>query len=333
MSVYNLEFNKDDSVLRAIIVALLAELDDSITYHNTYDQFHHRKTVPFYYSATGDERFLLDNFLHDAVSDPNDEKAIGIYNPIPRGVMNMTSMEIDAGSLVNKFTRTEILKLSEGMLKPFSYETMLVPIILSFECTVLCNSHIEIFKITESIISSMYKNNIFHVDLGGYRIPSNYTIPESLDSEKLFEYSFGDKKENRILFTIEVQSYIPVFDENTEMFAGNVVEGFELGIKDYYFVESETNPDDYEGLTPRGPQEPIAPVEAEAEDYDKFDAGQQINPPGGDGPPNIGPEQIGTSSTAEDETDTNYDEDRTNRGARSPGYNSPAVYGDESYIK
>ena len=38
MSAYNQEFNKDNTILRYIIVALLAELKDKVYYYNQIDE-------------------------------------------------------------------------------------------------------------------------------------------------------------------------------------------------------------------------------------------------------------------------------------------------------
>ena len=55
MSSYNQEFNKDNTVLRYVIVATLAELKNKVFYYNRIDEDTlHKINVPFYYSVTGD---------------------------------------------------------------------------------------------------------------------------------------------------------------------------------------------------------------------------------------------------------------------------------------
>jgi len=93
MSSYNQEFNKDNVILRYIIVSLLAELKDKVYFFNRIDEDTLQKiNLPFFYSVTGNERFLLDNFLFDAIEDG---KAIGNYEVVPRGVITLTSIAID----------------------------------------------------------------------------------------------------------------------------------------------------------------------------------------------------------------------------------------------
>jgi hypothetical protein len=70
VSAYNAEFNKDLSFLRHIITALLQELNNKIYFYNVIDEDTKQKIdVPFYYSVTGQERFLLDNFLFDNIAE------------------------------------------------------------------------------------------------------------------------------------------------------------------------------------------------------------------------------------------------------------------------
>lgn len=209
MSSYNLEYNKDEVVLRYVIIALLAELKDKIYFFNIKDDTKLKINIPFFYSVTGNERFLLDAFLFGA--EENGE-AVGDYDVVPRGVIALSSSAIDAGSLTNKFVRTEFIKEYNGELKTFSLNTMFVPMLLGFECTVITNSNLEMFKATESLISKLYKNNNFYVDLGGFQVQATFSLPEDFEQEKLFEFSLNDKKEFNVKFSIEVRVDYPVFE-------------------------------------------------------------------------------------------------------------------------
>lgn len=210
MSAYNQEFNKDNNVLRYITVALLAELRDKIYFYNQIDEDSIKKiNVPFFYSVTGNERFLLDNFLYDAESNG---KAIGDYEVVPRGILQLTSLSIDSSEQTNKFTRGEFVREFDGKLKTYSLETNYLPVSLSYNVTVVCSNNLEMLKTTESIISKLYKSTLFNVDLGMMRVQASMAVPESYQQDKLFEFSLDDKKEFQVTFDIEVKSFIPVFE-------------------------------------------------------------------------------------------------------------------------
>jgi hypothetical protein len=210
MSSYNQEFNKDNVILRYIIVSLLAELKDKVYYFNRIDEDTLQKiNVPFYYSITGNERFLLDNFLFDAIEEG---KAIGDYEVVPRGVITLTSIAIDTGSMTNKFVRSEFVKEYEGQLKTYMLETMFLPLDMTFNVTVICSSNLEMLKVTESILSKLYKATLYQVDLGMFRIESSLQVPEDYSQERPFEFALNDKKEFQVTFDIQVKTFMPVFE-------------------------------------------------------------------------------------------------------------------------
>ena len=210
MSAYNQEFNKDNTILRYIIVALLAELKDKVYYYNQIDEDTLKKIpVPFFYSITGDGRFLMDNFLYDAEAKG---KAIGDYETVPRGIIQLTGISIDSGNQTNKFTRGEFVQEWEGILKTFSLETNFLPLNMSFDCTVVCSSNLEMLKVTESLMSKVYKNTLFQVDLGMMRVQASFAVPEDYTQNRLFEFQLNDKKEWSVTFPIEVSSFMPVFE-------------------------------------------------------------------------------------------------------------------------
>lgn len=234
MSEFNTLYNFNDCELRNIILSVLYTLNDKVKYkqykdNNIFDEI----TVPFFYSLTGAEDFLVDNFMNEEYSKYSEAKLDGIYEKVPRGVINLTSLEIDSGALINKNIRCTIpKKVDETTFKMYSYETMIIPINMTFDVRINCNSNIEMFKITLSLIKNLYKTNPFSVDYGGYKHRGNMIIPESFEQEKQFEFSYTDKKTYDITFSLDVNTDILIFDENTEIFAGSRIEKFELGIFD-----------------------------------------------------------------------------------------------------
>lgn len=210
MSAYNQEFNKDSVILRYVIVGLLAELRNKVYFYNQIDEDTISKiSVPFYYSVTGNERFLLDAFLFGAIESG---EAIGDYEVVPRGVMQLTGISIDSGNMTNKFIRSQFVREFKGQLKTFSLETLFLPINLSFDITVVCSNNLEMLKVTESIMSKLYKATFFQIDLGMMRVQSSVEIPEDYSQERLFEYSLNDKKEFSVTFPVEVKTFMPIFE-------------------------------------------------------------------------------------------------------------------------
>ena len=210
MSSYNEEFNTDNVILRYILVATLAELKNKVYFYNQVDEDTSVKVeVPFLPSITGNERMLMDLFKFNAEKEA---KAIGDYEVVPRGMVQLTGLSIDSGSQTNKYVRSEFVREYDGQLKTFSLQTAYVPINMSFDITVTCSDQLEMFKVTESVISKLYKVNYFQVDLGMMRVEGSFEVSEDYAQNRLYEFGLSDKKEFEVTFPLEVKSFMPVFE-------------------------------------------------------------------------------------------------------------------------
>jgi len=211
MSVYNQEFNKDNTILRYVIVSLLAELKNKVYFYNQIDEDTSVKiNIPFYYSVTGGERFLSDNFLYKPIEE---NYAIGDYEVVPRGVIQLDSVSIDSSRQTNKFVRSEFVREYEGQLKTYSLETAYLPLNLSFSTTIICSNNLEMLKATESVMSKLYKEILFQVDLGMFRVPGVFQVPDDFSQNRQFEFSLSDKKEFQVTLSLEVRTFMPVFQD------------------------------------------------------------------------------------------------------------------------
>ena len=132
MSVYDLHFNKDHSTIRAILVGVLSILSNSIKWNNQIGTSVEQKKlieVPFYFSTTGTERYLQDNFLNNIDFDPDNLEAEAFYNKIPRGIVNFDSLAVESQSIVNKYVRMEHqIQEDDGTINTYNSETFMVPI-------------------------------------------------------------------------------------------------------------------------------------------------------------------------------------------------------------
>lgn len=232
MATYNLKFNKDDSVVRHIIIGLLADLNDKMSFYRQVSNDQRVEVdVPFYYSITGDENFLRDNFLFSTAQGincaPDATKADGNYDQVPRGIVNMTSLNVDPSKLVNKRNEGIYAKLdSNGTMQSYMAEFDMVPIVIGIDVTIVLSSQLDIFKITEAIIKKLYRSNYYNVEVGHleeglYRISSEYSVPDDYSMERPVEFGFGEKEDFRVTFSLEINSFIPSFDFSTERHAGN----------------------------------------------------------------------------------------------------------------
>ena len=231
MSVYDLHFNKDDVAIRNILIGLLATLSDNIGWYNqTGSKIDDRRKidVPFYFSTTGTERYLQDNFLNNIDFDPDNLKAEAWYNQIPRGIVNFESFNIETQAIVNKYVRMQhLVQEQDGTLNTYNTEAFMVPIIMDVKVEIALDSVLDQLKCSEAIIRTFYKAKAYQVDIAYTRIPCLIIFPDDYAQERAVEFSFDDKKEFKVTFSLQVKSHIPVFKPETTIFAGTNMGSFQ----------------------------------------------------------------------------------------------------------
>lgn len=89
---------------RDLTICVLDTLEGEIKWVNKFTSGDLNVNVPFYYSMTGDERFLLDSFADDIVS--GDTSGNGRYvelntDIIPRGHITLTGFNIRSDEFAN----------------------------------------------------------------------------------------------------------------------------------------------------------------------------------------------------------------------------------------
>lgn len=245
INTHNQVKNYDNAVLRYVIVALLAELKNRVyIYQHPDTETTEKVEIPFMYSVTGGERFLKDEFLYDALKEG---KAIGDYEKVPRGVIELTGVGIDSSSQTNKFVQSKFVREVNGELKTYFMRCCFLPINMSFSCTLVCGSMLEMLKATESVMSKLYSVNVFYVDLGMLSVQASYTLPTDYSQERTTSYTLNDKKEFNVTFSIEVKTFMPVFerglllDEIVEMSKG-VGDGNILQLREDEYGNVEIRP-------------------------------------------------------------------------------------------
>ena len=207
MSDYNQKYNKDDVFIRSMIVCLLAEMNKKLYIYNRMDDGSVQKiNIPCLYSITGAERFLKDEFYYDALEEG---KAFGDYEKVPRCMVNLTSFGVNQSEQTNKYNRTKIVRESQGILRTLYLNVEWIPVTLSFDCRIICTNNIELFKVTEMIVSKIYKNpNFFKVDFGMFNVDACLSVPPDYNHELPQEFGLNDKKEFSTSPTLSLRSAI-----------------------------------------------------------------------------------------------------------------------------
>ena len=89
------------------------------------------------------------------------------------------------------------------------------------------DTSIDSFKIVQAITAYLYRTQTYSVNFKGFRVPTSVGFPDSYNIGKQFEFTYGNTERIKVTFDVEVQSYLPVVDEQNEFFGGQQVSGFQ----------------------------------------------------------------------------------------------------------
>ena len=227
MSQFLEKYNIDEVFLRNVIVGMLKTLNDKLTYTQINEQQEVLEVfVPFFYSMSGDESFLQDFYMDYIDCDGQSPFAEGNYDVVPRGILNLSGVNIETNAITNGFVRaTYNVEDLQGQMKALSAYTNFIPLSLSFDITIRTDTLLETFKIFQSSIQSFYKVYSFSVEFGGMRIPVQVGFPEQYPNDKQIEFSYGStQKWIETKFSVTVETYFPQKNFQTERFRGNLMQ-------------------------------------------------------------------------------------------------------------
>lgn len=227
MSGFLEKYNTDEVYLRGLIASLMQSMNDKLRYTQINDQQQILEVyVPFFYSMTGDESFLQDFFIKYTNCSTDHIIAEGNYDIIPRGIVNLQSVQIDTQSLSNKYTRMNYaVEDNQGQMKTFSSFTNSVPLNFTFNVQIKIDTLLDAFKIFQSVITTYYKTYSFSFEYEGFRVPAQVGFPESYEMNKQLEFTYqSNPRYIEFSFQLLVESYFPEKDLTTERFRGNLMQ-------------------------------------------------------------------------------------------------------------
>jgi hypothetical protein len=225
---FNQAYNTDNVLHRAILIGLLNLLNRNIVIQQVegpnIETDVREIQVPFFPAFYNNERFMQDFYqLLDPDCYDGHKFAEGGNDPIPRGVIEMTSMAINSAALTNKFVRATYNKEQDGTVVAYSAFLNPIPLTINWDIEIKCSTYLEAMKITQVVIETFYKVAIFAVEYKGIRIPCQVGFSQDYNVEKPMTFTYGEDPQILVKFSLEMEAYQPVFDKPSERFRGNVM--------------------------------------------------------------------------------------------------------------
>ncbi|WQJ53784.1 MAG: hypothetical protein [Wendovervirus sonii] len=232
--------NTSDVFSRLVIMGILRILNSQLSYTQIWDNTEdgiQNVTVPFFFDFTGGsvtgERFIQDNYMNwtdDECTMMGLKKVNGDYKPIPYGVITLESTNLESSQISNRFVMGQFQKKINNEMKSYVAFLYSIPLTMTFGVNIVCDTMNTMWKIEQAYREYFYKNKTFRFNYKGTVCHARVGFPESITENKTMQYQMGnasgDGHDIKLSFSLQCETYQPVFDKNSEMPADQIIKSF-----------------------------------------------------------------------------------------------------------
>lgn len=224
--------NIDDIFFRNASVSILNYLHKNLKIQQVFENNDIREyQIPVFYNKAQDSQFMRDYFTQYADECTPVEFVEGDFDIEPFVIINLEGISVKTQEITNKFVRGNhiIPEFDENgfqINKTYSSLLFTLPLELKFSLEVRCDDNIQSFKIIQSLLDEVFKNNIVHFSFRNHRIRANIALDNTYTQDKKISFTYNDDQKQQIKSSIVMECYYPIFDKSTTIFKGNVIRNF-----------------------------------------------------------------------------------------------------------
>jgi len=207
-------FNFEDVFFRDLTVCVLDTLERQVKWINRFTSGDVFVQVPFYYSLTGDERFLLDSFSDDIVSE---NRFVELNTDmIPRGHLTMTGFNIKADEFANPNVWLRMVIEKDDEIRRMLTKVRAVPVSVKYDLSILLSSEIDIFKCSQAIMDTLWVYRFMYFEHNFMNIDAVMLIPDTNQVEIVREKNLTSDNTIKLTVQFEVQTYYPAYRKDPD---------------------------------------------------------------------------------------------------------------------
>ena len=203
------KFNYEDVFFRDLTVCVLDTLEGRIKWTNKFSSGDVPVDVPFYYSVTGDERFLLDSFQDDVVS--NNRYVELNTDMIPRGHLTLMNWSVSSDQFANPNVWLRMVVENEKEIKKMLAKVRAIPIVANYNLSILLRTEIDVFKASQVIMDTIWLYRFMYFEYNFMNIDAVMIIPDTETIEIQREKNLTSDNQIKISLDFEVHTYYPAF--------------------------------------------------------------------------------------------------------------------------
>jgi hypothetical protein len=201
------KFNFEDVFYRSLTVCVLDTLEGQVKWTNRFTSGDVDVTVPFYYSMTGDERFLLDSFADDVVS--NNRYVELNTDIIPRGHLTMTGFNIKSDEFANPNVWLRMVIENDVEIKKVLAKVRAVPISVNYDLSITLSSEVDVFKCSQAIMDTLWLYRYMYFEHNFMNIDAIIIMPDTEQIEIVREKNMTSDNMIKLTASFEVHTYYP----------------------------------------------------------------------------------------------------------------------------
>jgi hypothetical protein len=200
-------FNYDDIFLRDLTVCVLDTLEKKVKWLNRFTSGDVLVEVPFYYSLTGNSRFLFDSFTDDVVS--NNRKSDVNTDIVPRGHITLTSWNIKSDEFANPNVWLKMVVENQEEMRKELKRIRALPISAKYDMEILVRNEIDAFKCSQSIMNLLWVYKYMYFEYNFMHIDALMSIPDDVSVEINRQVDLTTDNNIRVKISFEVDTYYP----------------------------------------------------------------------------------------------------------------------------
>ena len=202
-------FNFEDVFFRDLTVCVLDTLEGQVKWINRFSSGDRFVQVPFYYSLTGDERFLLDSFSDDIVSE---NRFVELNTDmIPRGHLTMTGFNIKSDEFANPNVWLRMVVENQIEIRKVLARVRAIPITVNYDLEILLSNEVDTFKCSQSLMDTLWLYKYMYFEYNFMNIDAIILMPDSNSIEMSREKNLTSDNNIKLKCTFTVETYYPSF--------------------------------------------------------------------------------------------------------------------------
>ena len=204
------EFNYEEVFLRDLTICVLDTLEGRVKWVNKFTSGDVDVNVPFYYSLTGDERFLLDSFQDDVVSS---NRFVELNtDQIPRGHVTLTSWQVRSDEFRNPNIWLRNVVENKEEVKSTLNKVRAIPVTATYDLSILVKTEVDVFKCSQAIMNTLWLYKFMYFEYNYMNIDAVMLQPDTSQIEITREKNLkSDGNVIKMSTTLEVQTFYPAF--------------------------------------------------------------------------------------------------------------------------